>query len=200
MKTTVHIYASAAAGGAAYGLTGSAEMSASCLLSGIFLDVDHILDFCLLTDERFTIKGFLSWCHELRWTRIYLILHSYELYALLALAAFFFTSEALKEVLLGMGLHLLMDQAGNKGLNKWFYFMAFSGTVPALKKAPWPREPARTRGLTPGNRGRRPYFSILKIMTRQRAAMLSGSKKKAPGLFWRGQKTPRHKYLPGRFI
>ena len=62
MKTTAHIYASAAAGGAAYALTGSPAMAVSCLLSG---------------------------------------------------------------VLLGTGLHLLMDQLGNKALNKWFYFMTF---------------------------------------------------------------------------
>ena len=125
MKTTAHIYASIAAGGAAYGLTGSPAISVSCLLSGVLLDVDHLLDFYLLTDERFTFNGFLSWCHELRWKKIYLVLHSYELYFLLVLAACLFTSEVLTGVLLGMGLHLLMDQLGNTALNKWFYFMTF---------------------------------------------------------------------------
>jgi len=125
MKATSHIYASIAAGSAAYGLTRSPELSVSCVLSGILLDMDHVLDFYLLTDERFTLKSFFSWCYELRWTKIYLVLHSYELFLLLALAACLFPSQALAGVLLGMGLHLFMDQLGNKGLNKWFYFMIF---------------------------------------------------------------------------
>lgn len=125
MKATAHICASIAAGSAAYGLTGSPGISVSCLLSGILLDVDHLLDFYLLAGERFTFKGFFSWCYELRWRKIYLVLHSYELYLLLALAACLFPSQALTGVLLGMGLHLFMDQLGNKGLNKWFYFMIF---------------------------------------------------------------------------
>jgi len=140
MKTTTHIYASAAAGGAAYALTGSQAISVSCLLSGILLDVDHLADYCLLTDERFTFKGFLSWCYELKWKKIYLVLHSYELYLLLLLAACVFPCGALLGVLLGMGLHLLMDQTGNTGLSKWFYFITFryrSGFASSALKAPF---------------------------------------------------------------
>lgn len=125
MRTTAHIYASAAAGGTAYVVTGSPAISISCLLSGILLDVDHLLDFYLFTHERFSFKAFQSWCEEVRWEKIYLILHSYELYLLLVLAACVYTSEVLIGVLLGMGLHLLMDQLGNTVLDKWFYFLIF---------------------------------------------------------------------------
>lgn len=125
MRTTAHICASSAAGGAAYALTGSAELSVYCLLSGVLLDLDHLADFFLLAGEPFTFKGFFSWCHDMRWKKIYLVLHSYELYLLLLLAAWLFPSRALTGFLLGMGLHLLMDQAGNKALHKWFYFLIF---------------------------------------------------------------------------
>ncbi|MDA8130114.1 MAG: hypothetical protein M0011_01285 [Elusimicrobia bacterium] len=125
MRTAAHVLASSTAAGAAYALTGSAAMTASCLLSGIFLDVDHLLDFWLLSGEKFTPGGFLSWCHELRWKKIYLLLHSYELFLLLSLSAWLFPGRAIEGALLGMGLHLLMDQAGNRGLSRWFYFMTF---------------------------------------------------------------------------
>ena len=125
MKAKAHVYASLAAGGAAYAATASPPVAISCLLSGIFLDVDHLLDFYLLSGERFTVKGFISWCDDVRWTRIYLFLHSYELYLLLALAARLLASEVLTGILLGAGLHLAMDQAGNVRLNKWFYFLTF---------------------------------------------------------------------------
>lgn len=125
MKPTAHIYASAAAGGAVYGMTGSLETAVSCLLSGVFLDVDHLLDYYLLAGGRFSFKDFFSWCNDLRWKKIYLVFHSYELYVLLLLAAWLFPGRALTGALLGMGLHLLMDQAGNTVLNKWFYFMTF---------------------------------------------------------------------------
>ncbi len=135
MKATAHIYASIAAGGAAYWLSGSSGLSMACLLSGILLDADHLLDFHLLSGERFTLKGFLSWCYELKWKKIYLVLHSYELYILLLLAARVFPSRAFTGVLLGMGLHLLMDQAGNTALNKWFYFIIFRYRAGFVKSA-----------------------------------------------------------------
>ncbi|MBI4350366.1 MAG: hypothetical protein HY550_02900 [Elusimicrobia bacterium] len=125
MKAKAHVCASAAAGAAVWGSTGSAAMAVSCLASGILLDADHLLDFYLLAGEPFSVKGFVSWCDELRWEKIYLALHSYELYVLLVLAARLFPGEILYGVLLGMGLHLFMDQTGNKPLNKWFYFMTF---------------------------------------------------------------------------
>ncbi|HBA62058.1 MAG TPA: hypothetical protein DCZ92_14835 [Elusimicrobia bacterium] len=114
-----------AAGGAAYAATGSPAMSVSCLLSGVLLDVDHLLDFYLTTDEPFSYKVFRAWCHEVRWERIYLVLHSYELYLLLVLAAFVYRNEVLTGAALGMGLHLLMDQLGNTVLDKRFYFFIF---------------------------------------------------------------------------
>lgn len=125
MKASAHVYASAAAGGAACWLTGSAAAGAACLLGGVLLDLDHLPDFLLDSEEPFTVKNFLSWCYDLKWKKVYLLLHSYELYALLALSGFFFRSPAFYGFLLGMGLHLLMDQAGNRFLNKWFYFFVF---------------------------------------------------------------------------
>lgn len=125
MKTTAHLYTSAAAGCAVYAFTGSRTAGLACLLSGVLLDVDHLLDYWLLSGERFTLKGFFAWCYELKWKKIYLALHSYELYLALLLAARLFPGPALTGVLIGTGLHLLMDQAGNTALHKWFYFLTF---------------------------------------------------------------------------
>ena len=44
MRLHQHIIASAAFGSAVYGATGSGDMAAASLVSGILIDVDHVLD------------------------------------------------------------------------------------------------------------------------------------------------------------
>jgi len=113
--------------------TKSAPLAVSCLASGIFWDVDHIADFLAFSGEKISLSGFFSWCDDARWKRVTLLLHSYELYiAGAALALLRLPAEPVSHgILIGAGLHLAMDQMGNrrqpdgKLLHPCFYFLTF---------------------------------------------------------------------------
>lgn len=131
MTTTVHTITSTALAAAIYVKTGSVAMAGAALLSGIFLDIDHIIDFFIFSGERFSIRGFTSWCYEGRWNRLILIFHSYELYVLFGLLVYHYPNPVLLSIFGSVGVHLLLDQAGNRYLIKafaispWFYFFTF---------------------------------------------------------------------------
>ncbi len=71
------------------------------------------------------------WCYELRWKKIVLIFHSYEFLIFLSFIMYYFPGNILMGVLLGCGLHLVLDQIGNYFFGKrfraspWFYFLTF---------------------------------------------------------------------------
>jgi membrane-bound metal-dependent hydrolase YbcI (DUF457 family) len=131
MNTKAHIVSSTALATGIYAATSSLAMAASALLSGIFIDIDHVIDFFIFSGERFSIKGFTSWCYEGRWERLILIFHSYELYLAYGLFVYYHPHPILLGILSGVGLHLFLDQAGNRSLikaftiSKWFYFFTF---------------------------------------------------------------------------
>ena len=131
MKTTSHIVASAMAGAAAYKIAGSAETAAALFLGGVLIDLDHVLDYLILAKEKHTVRNFFSWFNDIRWKRIVVIFHAYELYAILLLLAFCFPDDILTGLATGIGLHLIMDQFGNTQpingirLSRRFYFLLF---------------------------------------------------------------------------
>jgi hypothetical protein len=127
MKTSAHIITSAALAGALYAHSHSAPESAVCFLSGVLIDLDHLIDFYLFSGEKFSVEAFFSWCLE-RWKKITLLFHSYELYGMLCLAAGYFDSAVLRGVLWGAGLHLGLDQIANSRkyrLSPWFYLLGY---------------------------------------------------------------------------
>jgi hypothetical protein len=128
MKASVHVSTSAMLAAALYAYSRSVPMAASCLASGVLIDLDHVVDFHLFSGERFSIANFFSWCNECRWQRITLIFHSYELFGILCAVAYYLDSAVLRGMVWGAGLHLLLDQLGNPGtfrLSPWFYFLGY---------------------------------------------------------------------------
>lgn len=117
--------------GAIFMVTGSAPMALSCLASGVLIDLDHVLDFCLLSGEKFSARRFMDWCVKMEWDRIFLFLHSVELFLLYALFVYFYRSDVATGILLGTGVHLALDQIFNRDmdrdyvLSRYFYFFVF---------------------------------------------------------------------------
>jgi len=112
MKARTHIFSSAILSGTLYALTQSMQLAASAFVSGVFIDLDHIFDFLVFSGERFSIKRFFSWFWDTRWEKITILFHSYELYLGLGIMVFFYPNDILIGVLLGGGLHLILDQIG----------------------------------------------------------------------------------------
>ncbi|MBF0456631.1 MAG: hypothetical protein HQK99_01900 [Nitrospirae bacterium] len=128
MTTRVHTYTSAALGGVIYAVTGSLQAGASALIAGVFIDIDHLFDFLMFSGERLTLHNFKSWCNEMKWNRITLIFHSYELFVLLGFIAYYTRSETAAGILCGAALHIMLDQTGNLKkyrLSPWFYFLLY---------------------------------------------------------------------------
>ncbi|WP_420264142.1 hypothetical protein [Candidatus Magnetominusculus dajiuhuensis] len=128
MTTRVHACTSAALGGVIYAITNSWQEAAAALITGVFIDIDHIFDFLIFSGERLTMRNFTSWCGEMKWNRITLIFHSYELFIVLGFIAYYSGSETVTGILYGAVLHVLLDQTGNLRkyqFSQWFYFLAY---------------------------------------------------------------------------
>lgn len=145
MTTKNHAIASTALAAGIYAATSSVETASSALFIGIFLDIDHIIDFFLFSGERFSIDGFTSWYYDGRWKRLILIFHSYELYMIYGLFVYMHPNPVLLGILCGMALHLVLDQIANRHfikkftISKWFYFFIFR--VWGWSRKDWLREP-----------------------------------------------------------
>ncbi|MBF0555458.1 MAG: hypothetical protein HQK96_13035 [Nitrospirae bacterium] len=128
MTTRVHTYTSAALGGIIYAITDSWQAAVSTLIAGVFIDIDHIFDFLMFSGERLTMRNFTSWCDEMKWNKITLIFHSYELFIVLGFIAYYSGSKTATGILCGAVFHVLLDQTGNlrkSRLSQWFYFLTY---------------------------------------------------------------------------
>ena len=131
MKGVIHIYSSALLGGAVYKLSQSLEISVITFLCGFLIDIDHVFDYLILAKKDFSIKNLLSWCYNNEWEIIFLFFHSYELYFLLGIITYYFPNGILIGLMLGTGVHLILDQIWNCHLRSefrvspWFYFLTY---------------------------------------------------------------------------
>ncbi len=129
MKPASHIAISSALGAFIYMSLGSLPASASCLLGGVLIDIDHLVDYFVYAGAHFRVHEFVEACHEHRLKRLYLFFHSYELLGLLILITYL---SGWNMVLLGLSVgtsaHLLCDQIVNGRKYKtrtYFYFLLF---------------------------------------------------------------------------
>jgi hypothetical protein len=105
-----HLVTTVAACGAAAAVTGSWPVTAGVALGGFFIDVDHAIDYVLFERQRdLRPRAFLHYYLSGRVRRLVLMLHSYELFAVLALAAWWTQSLWLGGYLLGALMHLALD-------------------------------------------------------------------------------------------
>ncbi|HYS18773.1 MAG TPA: hypothetical protein VET45_17765 [Candidatus Binatia bacterium] len=90
--------------------TGSLPLTAGVAVGGFLIDVDHLADY-LVVERRRDLRpsAFLRYYLEGHARRVVLILHSYELFALLALMAWWHASPALSGYLMGALMHLVLD-------------------------------------------------------------------------------------------
>jgi hypothetical protein len=84
---------------------------------GFLIDVDHAVDYVLFDRQRdFRPSAFLRYYLQGRVQRVVLVLHSYELFVLLGLVAWWLDSLALWGYLMGALMHLALDIVFNGDL------------------------------------------------------------------------------------
>jgi hypothetical protein len=105
-----HLVTTAVACAGAVALTGSWTITAAVAAGGFFIDLDHLADYVLLERDRaLTPAAFLRHYVEGRMRWAVLLFHSYELFALLGLIAWWTGSLGLWAYLWGATLHLALD-------------------------------------------------------------------------------------------
>lgn len=105
-----HLLTTVAAGATVAAATESWALTAGVAAGGFLIDVDHAVDYVLFDRQRDLRPGvFLRYYVEGRVRRVVLVLHSWELMALLALLAWLAPVPWLVGYLLGASMHLALD-------------------------------------------------------------------------------------------
>ena len=92
------------------------------LISGVLIDIDHVLDYFLGFRKRFRVKEFFDACYNGKILFIMVIFHSWELLALLSICAFAMRwNPWIIGITIGFTQHVVVDQVFNKP-NKWSFF------------------------------------------------------------------------------
>lgn len=109
-----HLLTSAVACAGAFAATGSPLVTAAVAAGGFLIDLDHVVDYVVIERQRDLRPGvFLRHYLEGRVRRAVLLLHSYELFVLLAAVAWRTESAALTAYLVGAVMHLALDLTVN---------------------------------------------------------------------------------------
>jgi len=126
MQVRNHVAASIIVSAVTYALSDSAVIATVALVSGIFIDADHLIDYIVLHRPPYSIKDFFDrYANASRLTHALLVLHSWDLLGLWALIVIASDWEpAATGLLIGIGHHLLLDQIFNHPY-PFGYFLSF---------------------------------------------------------------------------
>jgi hypothetical protein len=105
-----HLVTTVAACAATVAATGSVGLAAAVAVGGFLIDVDHAVDYVLFERGRdLRPSAFLRYYVEGRVRRTVLLLHSYEVFALIGAVAWLTGSVWLGGYLVGALMHLALD-------------------------------------------------------------------------------------------
>jgi hypothetical protein len=105
-----HLVTTAITCAGVYAATGSPALTLGLAAGGFLIDIDHFIDYVLFERQKnLSPAAFLRYYFDGRARRVVLMLHSYELFAVLAMLAWATNSEWLWGWVLGMALHLPLD-------------------------------------------------------------------------------------------
>lgn len=125
MDFSEHVVISAA--GSAAILAGGGDLASAAAFSafGIFIDLDHFLDYWRETGFNLDIPRFMSYFSERKVKRMVLFMHGWECCALYTLALLFFHAGAAWPFWgsLGWFMHLLLDQRFNYLQGPSYFFI-----------------------------------------------------------------------------
>ncbi len=115
MKLSTHIAVSALVSGLLYMVFKSWGAAFASFVSGVFIDLDHIIDYILEYGWHINIKKFFKVFYNAEFKRLYLILHSWEFLLLLAVSGWLTGwNPWITGTLIGAGQHLICDQITNR--------------------------------------------------------------------------------------
>ncbi|MBU1061794.1 MAG: hypothetical protein KJ952_03630 [Candidatus Omnitrophica bacterium] len=125
MKVSGHAVISLTVGGILYYYSHSLAGFLGLLLTGIFVDLDHYIDYVREQGISFDYMKIYSTCKDgdKHFKKLTLILHSYELVIFLWLAIVFFNLNIMWQyITVGLTLHLVVDQITNRVVPLAYFF------------------------------------------------------------------------------
>jgi len=142
MKPLYHLVASSFLGIAILVITKSYPAALAAFLAGIFIDLDHLIDFWALESRKpFSIKDFLNAeKYDLQRKWVFIFLHSWELMAGLFIWDYFHHWPViLTAITASMTFHLLLDiyNLTDRKMHPLTYFLVFR-IIKGFKKVPSP--------------------------------------------------------------
>lgn len=105
-----------------YRINNSLLYAGIVVLGGVFIDLDHLLDYFFFFKNEFVLSKFLKGLY-LKSGKIYLLLHSWELNFIILMLALSFKSSGLFIFFLSLSVHLAIDNVQRK--NPCAYFLIY---------------------------------------------------------------------------
>jgi hypothetical protein len=126
MSPVKHTFISTIVSAVFHYFTRSLPATVVCFLSGIFIDVDHILDYYIhRTHVTLNYEKLVDFCGREKAGRLYLFFHSYEIWFTFALVIMIYPVDLVWIALwIGVAAHMLADQLSN-GLRPYAYFLTY---------------------------------------------------------------------------
>lgn len=114
MRPKYHVAISAVISGVLYILFKSWALAFSSFVSGIFIDLDHVIDYVIEHKFDFDIKKFFHFFYGEQYKKITIILHGWEWLILLFIFSWFTDwNPWITGVFIGFGQHMLSDMFYN---------------------------------------------------------------------------------------
>lgn len=95
--------------------TGNPSYAGILVLAGIFIDLDHCIDYFLFFKTNFNLRDFLN-CSYLKSGRVYIFLHSWEINFIIFIIALSIDSYSLFLLFVGFSSHLVIDNLQRKNV------------------------------------------------------------------------------------
>jgi hypothetical protein len=114
LKLQYHTAASITISGILYLIFKSWSLSVACCLSGIFIDIDHFIDYFREKGWSLNIKDFFRTCNESQFDRIVLIWHGWEWIVLFGISSWLTDwNPWITGMFIGISQHMMIDAVAN---------------------------------------------------------------------------------------
>ena len=125
MMPSKHVVVSTVTSAVFFAVTKSWGGSLACFLSGIFIDLDHVVDYWIIRKKIcYSYKKLMDFCLE-QTEKAYMIFHSYELLVfLLAVVITLHFQVVWLGCLIGLSVHMFFDQVTNT-IDPFAYFLFY---------------------------------------------------------------------------
>jgi hypothetical protein len=123
MKLKHHIVASVLISGVLYSIFKSWGITMASLFTGIFIDLDHGIEYFIEFGKKFNIKNFFGYFYERQCRKAFLVFHGWEWFIILGAVVIMTNwNPFIIGILIGYGQHLALDNLFNNS-QKWGYFL-----------------------------------------------------------------------------